>query len=145
MLSKPGVLPARPPSAEEQKNIDYGRSVARHLAQYDIGQTVVVAEAACVAVEAMEGTDATIARAGEIMRSLTGDASTLSRSLTVVKIAKPNQDMRFDVPVIGIKTIDVMRAAGATCLALDAGKCLLLDGDGVRDAANQAQITIVAN
>jgi len=139
------VLTARPPSAEEQKNIDYGRAVARHLAQYDIGQTVVVAEAACVAVEAMEGTDATVARAGEIMRSLTGDASTLSRSLTVVKIAKPNQDMRFDVPVIGIKTIDVMRAAGATCLALDAGKCLLLDGDGVRDAANQAQITIVAN
>jgi DUF1009 family protein len=145
LLAKPGVLTARPPFAEEQKNIDYGRSVARHLAQYDIGQTVVVAEAACVAVEAMEGTDATIARAGEIMRSLTGDASTLSRSLTVVKIAKPNQDMRFDVPVIGIKTIDVMRAAGATCLALDAGKCLLLDGDGVRDAANQAQITIVAN
>jgi UDP-2,3-diacylglucosamine hydrolase len=145
LLAKPGLLTARPPSAEEQKNIDYGRSVARHLAQYDIGQTVVVAEAACVAVEAMEGTDATIARAGEIMRSLTGDASTLSRSLTVVKIAKPNQDMRFDVPVIGIKTIDVMRAAGATCLALDAGKCLLLDGDGVRDAANQAQITIVAN
>jgi len=145
LLAKAGVLTARPPSAEEQKNIDYGRAVARHLAQYDIGQTVVVAEAACVAVEAMEGTDTTIARAGEIMRSLTGDASTLSRSLTVVKIAKPNQDMRFDVPVIGIKTIDVMRAAGATCLALDAGKCLLLDGDGVRDAANQAQITIVAN
>ena len=145
LLAKAGVLTARPPSAEEQKNIDYGRAVARHLAQYDIGQTVVVAEAACVAVEAMEGTDATVARAGEIMRSLTGDASNLSRSLTVVKIAKPNQDMRFDVPVIGIKTIDVMRAAGATCLALDAGKCLLLDGDGVRDAANQAQITIVAN
>jgi len=145
LLAKAGVLTARPPSAEEQKNIDYGRAVARHLAQYDIGQTVVVAEAACVAVEAMEGTDTTIARAGEIMRSLTGDASTLSRSLTVVKIAKPNQDMRFDVPVIGIKTIDVMRAAGATCLALDAGKCLLLNGDGVRDAANQAQITIVAN
>jgi hypothetical protein len=93
----------------------------------------------------MEGTDATIERAGQLMRSLAGDASTLSRALTVIKIAKPNQDMRFDVPVIGIKTIDVMRAAGATCLALDAGKCLLLDGDGVRDAANQAQITIVAN
>jgi len=145
LLAKSGVLTARPPSAEEQKNIDYGRAVAGHLAQYDIGQTVVVAEAACVAVEAMEGTDATIERAGQLMRSLAGDASTLSRALTVVKIAKPNQDMRFDVPVIGIKTIDVMRAAGATCLALDAGKCLLLDGDGVRDAANQAQITIVAN
>ena len=145
LLAKAGVLTSRAPSAEEQKNIDYGRAVARHLAQYDIGQTVVVAESACVAVEAMEGTDATIERAGQLMRSLAGDASTLSRALTVIKIAKPNQDMRFDVPVIGIKTIDVMRAAGATCLALDAGKSLLLDGDGVRDAANQVQITIVAN
>jgi DUF1009 family protein len=145
LLAKVGVLTQRPPSAEEQKNIDYGRAVARHLAQYDIGQTVVVAESACVAVEAMEGTDATIERAGQIMRSLAGDASTLSRSLTVIKIAKPNQDMRFDVPVVGIKTIEVMRGAGATCLALDAGKCLLLDGDGVRDAANQSQITIVVD
>lgn len=145
LLAKPGVLTARAPSAEERKNIDYGRSVARHLAQYDIGQTVIVAEAACVAVEAMEGTDATIERAGQIMGSLAGDASTLSRALTVVKIAKPNQDMRFDVPVVGIKTIEVMRAAGATCLALDAGKCLLLDGDGVRDAASQSQITIVVD
>jgi DUF1009 family protein len=145
LLAKVGVLTQRPPCAEEQKNIDYGRAVARHLAQYDIGQTVVVAESACVAVEAMEGTDATIERAGQIMRSLVGDASTLSRSLTVIKIAKPNQDMRFDVPVVGIKTIEVMRGAGATCLALDAGKCLLLDGDGVRDAANQSQITIVVD
>jgi len=145
LLAKPGVLTERAPSAEERQNIDYGRSVARHLAQFDIGQTVVVAEAACVAVEAMEGTDATIERAGQIMRSLTGDASTLSRALTVVKIAKPNQDMRFDVPVVGIKTIEVMRAAGATCLALDAAKCLLLDGDGVRDAAKQSQITIVVD
>src|SRR5438067_2351834 len=145
LLARAGVLTKRAPNQQEHRNLAYGRSVARHLAQYDIGQTVVVAETACVAVEAMEGTDATIERAGQIMRSLTGDASTLSRSLTVVKIAKPNQDMRFDVPVIGIQTIDAMRAAGATCLALDAGKCLLLDGDGVRDAANQAQITIVAN
>jgi DUF1009 family protein len=145
LLAKAGVLTDRAPTEEEKQNIQYGRAVARHLAQYDIGQTVVVAESACVAVEAMEGTDATIERAGQLMRSLAGDASTLSRALTVVKIAKPNQDMRFDVPVIGIKTIDIMRAAGATCLALDAGKCLLLDGDGVRDAANQTQITIVAN
>ena len=145
LLAKPGVLTARAPSPEEKKNIDYGRAVACHIAQYDIGQTVVVAESACVTVEAMEGTDATIERAGQIMRSLAGDASTLSRALTVVKIAKPNQDMRFDVPVVGIRTIEVMRAAGATCLALDAGKCLLLDGDGVRDAANQSQITIVVD
>jgi UDP-2,3-diacylglucosamine hydrolase len=145
LLAKPGILTERAPTEEEKKNIDYGHAVARHLAQYDIGQTVVIAEATCVAVEAMEGTDATIERAGQIMRSLAGDASTLSRSLTVVKIAKPNQDMRFDVPVVGIQTIDVMRAAGATCLALDAGKCLLLDGDGLRNAANQSQITIVVD
>ena len=114
------------------------------MAQHDIGQTVVIAESACVAVEAMEGTDATIQRAGEIMRSLHGDASTLSRDLTVVKIAKPNQDMRFDVPVIGVKTIEVMQAAGATCLAVDAGKCLLLDGDAVIRAADGVRIAMVA-
>ena len=142
LLASAGVLTDRSPSEEEQKNIAYGREVARHLAQYDIGQTVVIAESACVAVEAMEGTDATIERAGHIMRSLEGDASTLSRALTVVKIAKPNQDMRFDVPVIGVKTIEVMRSAGATCLALDAQRCLLLDGDAVRRAANEAKITI---
>jgi DUF1009 family protein len=131
--------------AEEGKNIDYGRAVARQLAEYDIGQTVVIAESACVAVEAMEGTDAAIERAGHIMGSLRGDASTLSRALTVVKIAKPNQDMRFDVPVIGVKTIEVMKAAGATCLALDAVKCLLLDGERVLDAANVAGIAVVAD
>ena len=145
LLAKTGVLTERPPSDEERDNINYGRAVARHLAQYDIGQTVVVAESACVAVEAMEGTDATIERAGHLMRSLEGDASTLSRSLTVVKIAKPNQDMRFDVPVIGVKTIEVMRSAGATCLALDAGRCLLLDGDAVRRAANEAKISVSAD
>ncbi|HLB90117.1 MAG TPA: UDP-2,3-diacylglucosamine diphosphatase LpxI [Terriglobales bacterium] len=145
LLAKPGVLTRRPLTEEEKKNIDYGRAVARHLAQYDIGQTVVVAETACIAVEAMEGTDSTIERAGQIMASLDSEASTLSRSLTVVKIAKPNQDMRFDVPVVGVKTIEVMRKAGATCLALDAGKCLLLDGEAVIGAADVGQIAIVAN
>jgi len=144
LLVKLGVRTRRAPTEHEQKNIDYGRTVARQLAQHDIGQTVVIAEAACVAVEAMEGTDATIQRAGEIMRSLRGDASTLSRALTVVKIAKPNQDMRFDVPVIGLKTIEVMHAAGASCLALDAEKCLLLDGDKIIEAADAAEIAIVA-
>ena len=90
----------------------------------------------------MEGTDATIERAGAIMRSLPSDASTLSRALTVVKVAKPNQDMRFDVPVIGVKTIETMTAAGATCLAIDAGKCLLLDGDKISTAADRANIAI---
>ena len=144
LLAKPGVLTQRAPTDEERKNIDYGRDVARHLTHYDIGQTVVVAESACMAVEAMEGTDATIERAGEMMRSLEGEPSTLSRALTVIKIAKPDQDMRFDVPAIGVKTIEVMLAAGATCLALDAGNCLLLDGDAVRRAADAAKISIVA-
>jgi DUF1009 family protein len=144
LLVKSGVLTVREPSEQERKNIEYGRAVARRLTEHDIGQTVVIAESACVAVEAMEGTDATIERAGQIMRSLHGDASTLSRALTVVKIAKPNQDMRFDVPVIGVKTIEVMHAAGASCLALDAGKCLLLDGQKVIEAGNDAGIAMVA-
>jgi len=144
LLVKPGVLTKRAPTEQERKNIDYGRAVARTLAQHDIGQTVVIAESACVALEAMEGTDATIERAGQILRSLHGEASTLSRELTVVKIAKPNQDMRFDVPVIGVKTIEVMQAAGATCLAVDAGRCLLLDGQKVIEAADTAEIAVVA-
>ena len=144
LLAKPGVLTQRSPTEQEQKNLEYGRAVARQLAQFDIGQTVVVAEAACVAVEAMEGTDATIERAGQIMASLDADASTLSRALTVIKAAKPNQDMRFDVPVIGVKTIEVMRQAGATCLAVDAGKCLLLDGVEISKAADTAGIAMVA-
>ncbi|HSE50513.1 MAG TPA: UDP-2,3-diacylglucosamine diphosphatase LpxI, partial [Terriglobales bacterium] len=116
LLAKPGVLSKRAPNEAEQENVEYGRAVARHLAHYDIGQTVVIADAACVAVEAMEGTDATILRAGELMRSLPGDASTLSRALTVVKVAKPNQDMRFDVPVVGLASIATIQRAGATCL-----------------------------
>lgn len=145
LLARAGVLTERVPTEEEKQNIAYGRAVARHLARYDIGQTVVVAETACVAVEAMEGTDATIERAGQLMRSLAGDASTLSRALTVVKIAKPNQDMRFDVPVIGVGTIEAMRAAGATCLALDAGKCLLLDGRAIAEAAEKDGISVVGD
>jgi DUF1009 family protein len=144
LLVKSGVLTKREPTEQERKNIDYGRTVAREVAQHDIGQTVVIAESACVAVEAMEGTDATIERAGQIMRSLHGDASTLSRALTVVKIAKPNQDMRFDVPAVGVKTIEVMQAAGATCLAVDAGRCLLLDGNKIVEAADAACVAIVA-
>ena len=145
LLARPGVLTRRAPTDQERTNIAYGRTVARSLAQHDIGQTVVIAESACVAVEAMEGTDATIERAGQIMRSLHGEASALSRALTVIKIAKPDQDMRFDVPVIGLKTIEVMQAAGATCLALDAGKCLLLDGEKIPAAADLASIAILAD
>jgi UDP-2,3-diacylglucosamine hydrolase len=150
LLAKAGVLTNRAPTEQEKKNIAYGREVARALGQYDIGQTVVIAESACVAVEAMEGTDATIERAGQMMASLDPDESksdtaTLDRSLTVVKIAKPKQDMRFDVPVVGVKTIEVMRTAGATCLALDTGKCLLIDGDAVIAAANQGAIALIAD
>src|SRR6202167_2116811 len=145
LLVKTGALTRRGPIEQECKNIEYGRAIARQLAQHDIGQTLVIAESACVAVEAMEGTDATIERAGQIMRSLDRDASTLRRALTVVKIAKPNQDMRFDVPVIGVKTIEVMQAAGASCLALDAAKCLLLDGDKIVHTANALGIAVVAD
>ena len=145
LLAKPGVLTKRAPTEDEKKNIAYGRDVARHIAHYDIGQTVVIAESACIAVESMEGTDATIERAGAIMRSLPNDASTLSRALTVVKVAKPNQDMRFDVPAIGVKTIETMAAAGATCLAIDAGKCLLLNGDNIIAAADRANIAITSD
>ena len=144
LLVPAGVLTRRRPSESEQKDITYGRQLARHLAQFDIGQTVVIAEAACVAVEAMEGTDATIERAGKIMAALEGTPSTLKRSLTVVKVAKPNQDMRFDVPVVGLKTIQVMQEAGASCLALDAGKCLLLESDAIAAAANEANICVIA-
>jgi DUF1009 family protein len=155
LLAKAGVLTKREPSLEERKNIEYGRAVALRLAEYDIGQTVVIAGAACVAVEAMEGTDATITRAGEMMRSLGSGAEgaashplesngLLSRALTVVKIAKPKQDMRFDVPVIGVKTIETMTRAGASCLAVDAGRCLLLDGDAVIRAADEAGTAVCA-
>ncbi len=145
LLARAGVLTRREPTDQERKNIEYGRAVARRLGEYDIGQTVVIAEAACVAVEAMEGTDATIARAGEIMRSLEGEPSTLDRSLTVVKTSKPAQDMRFDVPVIGVATIEAMKRAGASCLAVDAGRCLLLDGDAVIEAANLSEISVVSD
>jgi hypothetical protein len=146
MLTPEGVLTRRSPTDAEQTNITYGRAVGHHLSRFDIGQTVVIAEAACVAVEAMEGTDATILRAGDIMKSpsLGKEPSTLSRSLTVVKVAKPNQDMRFDVPVVGPKTIETMKLAGATCLALDAARCLLFDKAAVLQIADEAGICIVA-
>ena len=146
LLARPGVLTKRRPNAIEQRDITYGRVVAQALATYDIGQTVVIAAQACVAVEAMEGTDAVIVRAGEILRSLaeTGEASTLERSLTVVKVAKPKQDMRFDVPVIGIGTLIAMRQAGATCLAVEAERTLIFDLEAVIAAADQAGIAIVA-
>jgi DUF1009 family protein len=150
LLAKPGVLTQRAPDEAELKDIAYGRTVARGIAAYDLGQTVVIAAQACVAVEAMEGTDATIERAGALMHRLgdpmTGDASApvLRRALTVVKVAKPNQDMRFDVPVIGVATIEAMAGAGATCLAIEAGRTLLFDATAIAAAADRSGIAIVA-
>lgn len=148
LLAQAGVLTSRPPDEDERKNIEYGLQVARTVAGYDIGQTVVVAAQACVAVEAMEGTDAAIERAGDLLRSLEetapGDASTLLRRLTVVKVAKPKQDMRFDVPVIGMRTLEVMKRAGATCLSVEAERTLLFDRDALLKRADQESIAIIA-
>jgi DUF1009 family protein len=152
LLAQEGVLTKRAPDQDECKNIEYGLGVARAVAGFDIGQTVVVAAQACVAVEAMEGTDATIERAGRLMRSLdespqgedTAEPSTLDRRLTVVKVAKPNQDMRFDVPVIGMATIEAMIRAGASCLSIEAGRTLLFDRDSLLERASRAGIAIVA-
>ena len=145
LLAKPGVLTRRAPDEEERKDIAYGRIVAQAIAGYDLGQTVVIAAQACVAVEAMEGTDATIARAGALFRTIdTGDVSTLRRSLTVVKVAKPNQDMRFDVPVVGAATIETMQGAGATCLSIEAGRTLMFDPEAIVARADLAGIAIVA-
>ena len=144
LLATPGVLTQRAPSDDERKDIAYGRTVARGLAAFDLGQTVVIAAQACVAVEAMEGTDAAIERAGSLMRRLDDAASTLSRALTVVKVAKPAQDMRFDVPVIGLATIEAMARAGATCLAVEAGRTLLFDAAAILAAADRAGIALIA-
>jgi len=153
LLAKPGVLTGRSPDAEEQKDIVYGRTVAQAIAAYDLGQTVVIAAQACVAVEAMEGTDATIARAGALFRTLDFDpdaesgavaASTLRRSLTVVKVAKPNQDMRFDVPTIGCTTIESLHRAGGRVLAIEAGKTIVLDQEQTVALADRYGLTIVA-
>src|SRR6202789_838115 len=155
LLASEGVMTRRAPDEDERKNIEYGLGVARAVAGFDIGQTVVVAAQACVAVEAMEGTDAAIERAGEMMRSLQeassgqgdqgGDASTLARRLTVVKVAKPKQDLRFDVPVIGIQTVETMIRAGATCLSVEAERTLLFDREALLERAAEAGIAIVGS
>jgi DUF1009 family protein len=143
MLAPVGVLTNRAPDETELCDIEYGQRVARGIAGFDLGQTVVIAAGACVAVEAMEGTDATIARAGALFAAMEDEASTLARRLTVVKVAKPNQDMRFDVPVVGVPTIAAMQAAGATCLCIEAGRTLLFDREAMVTAADAAGITIV--
>jgi DUF1009 family protein len=143
MLASEGTLTQRAPDQAELADIEYGLKVARGIAGFDLGQTVVIAAGACVAVEAMEGTDATIGRAGELLKTLEDEASTLQRRLTVIKVAKPEQDMRFDVPVVGVPTINAMAAAGATCLCVEAGRTLLFDRDGMVAAADAAGVAIV--
>ena len=143
MLAPEGVLTARAPDEAEWSDVAYGQRVARGIAAFDLGQTVVIAAGACVAVEAMEGTDATITRAGSLLGAFGESASTLSRRLIVVKVAKPQQDLRFDVPVVGVPTILAMAAAGATCLCIETGRTLLFDRDGMVEAADRAGIAIV--
>jgi len=135
LLPEAGVLTRRAPNAQEAADMEYGLGIARHIAAKDIGQTVVVSDSACVAVEAMEGTDETIARAGRFANG---------RPLVVVKVSKPRQDMRFDVPVVGLPTVESMKMAGATALAIDANRTLLFDREKLIAMANDAGIAIQA-
>jgi DUF1009 family protein len=133
LMARAGVLTRRPPTPDEQADLDFGYRIADAVAGLDIGQTIAVKSAAVVAVEAMEGTDAVIARAGQLAGG----------GVTVIKVAKPGQDMRFDVPVVGVSTIEAMRAAGGAVLSIDAGKTLMIEGDAVINAADEAGICIV--
>ncbi len=135
LVPEPGVLTRRAPDAREAADITYGQKIARHIAGLDLGQTVVVRERACVAIEAMEGTDETIERAARI---------TAGQPLVVVKVSKPNQNMRFDVPVVGLPTVEVMGRSNATALAVDAHRVLLFDRERLIEAADAAGIAIQA-
>jgi hypothetical protein len=169
-LAEPGTLTRREPEQRERDDIEYGLEVAHEIARLDLGQTIVVRGKACVAIEAMEGTDATIRRAGELIQARHAEAADSESSeekqksrlgalagsimrgrrpelrtgrLTVVKIAKPDQDMRFDVPVVGLSTIEAMIDAGATCLCVTAGKTLMFDRDGMIALADENNISIL--
>src|ERR1700690_262311 len=135
LLPDAGVLTRRAPTEHELADIEYGLGVARHIAAMDIGQTVVIADRACVAAEAMEGTDETIARAARFAGG---------KPLVVVKVSKPRQDMRFDVPVVGLPTVEAMKSAGATALAIDAARTLLFDRSRLIELAAEAGIAIQA-
>ena len=135
LLPGVGVLSRRAPNEQEAADIEYGMGVARHIAAMDIGQTVVVADRACVAVEAMEGTDETIVRAARFANG---------KPLVVVKVSKPRQDMRFDVPVVGLPTVECMKQAGATALAVDANRTLLFDRVKLMEMADAAGIAVQA-
>jgi DUF1009 family protein len=133
LLARPGVLTKRAPTEDEQRDFEFGYKMADAIAGLDIGQTIAVKHQAVVAVEAMEGTDEVIGRAGHLA----------GPGVRIIKVAKPAQDMRFDVPVVGFATIQAMRVAGAAALSVDAGKTLMLDGDAVYASAEEAGITIV--
>ena len=133
LLAREGTLTERAPSEEEREDFEFGYRMADAIAALDIGQTIAVKHKAVVAVEAMEGTDEVIARAGHLA----------GPGVRIVKVAKPNQDMRFDVPVIGVATIQAMRIAGASALSVDAGRTLVVDGEHVFASANEARIAIV--
>jgi UDP-2,3-diacylglucosamine hydrolase len=135
LVPEAGVLTRRAPNEHEAEDIAYGRGLAQQIAGMDIGQTVVIADRACIAVEAMEGTDEVIARAARIAAG---------KPLVVIKVSKPGQDMRFDVPVVGLPTIEQMRTAGATALAVDAGRTLLFDRKKLIELADATEISIQA-
>ena len=135
LLPEPGLLTARAPSEEERRDLDYGYKVARELGRLDLGQSVAVADGACVAVEAMEGTDAVMERAASLVNG---------RPLRVVKLAKPNQDLRFDVPVIGPATIRLMARIRVTALAIEARKTLMIDREHLIREADALGIAIIA-
>ncbi len=146
-LPAAGTLTRRKPNAAERGDLEYGLEIGREMAGLDLGQTIVVRGKACVAIEAMEGTDETIRRAGELMRGAGDKQKRLklsSGALTVLKLSKPDQDMRFDVPVVGLPTIENMVAAGATCLCLSAAKTLMFDRHEMIALADKNKIAIVA-
>jgi UDP-2,3-diacylglucosamine hydrolase len=133
LVAREGVITSRAPTDEERADLAFGYTIADAIAGMDIGQTIAVKSSAVVAIEAMEGTDAVIARAAQLA----------GRGVRIVKVAKPNQDMRFDVPVVGVATIEAMKAAGATALSVDAGKTLMIDGEAIVRAADAGGIAIV--
>ena len=135
LVPEAGVLTRRAPDSREAGDVAYGREIARRIAGLDLGQTVIISDRACVAVEAMEGTDEAIQRAARLASG---------RPLAVVKVAKPKQDMRFDVPVVGLRTVEVMRASNATVLAVDAGRTLIFDREKFIESANNAGIAVEA-
>lgn len=145
-LPAAGILTQRKPNASERADVEYGLEIAREMARLDLGQTIVVRGKACVAIEAMEGTDATVRRAGELLRGKEArkKIKLTSGPLTVLKLSKPDQDMRFDVPVVGLPTIETMVDAGATCLCITAGKTLMFDREQMIALAEKNKIAIVA-